>query len=197
MPEFFEIEVSLLGIEPRIWRRFLVRKQATLEELHLAIQDACGWQNYHYFVFRDDRSYVGRELAGIPQEDRYGENRPPTPHPAVVKVADCFACTQPQPIYYEYDFGDSWLHEVKLTRCVELPEHFTRRLLAGERAFPPEDCGSTPGYEECLEALAHKENPDPDIGGYEREELERRLEWLGDWQPERFDLKVTKKSFDR
>jgi hypothetical protein len=30
-----------------------------------------------------------------------------------------------------------------------------------------------------------------------REEVESRLEWLGDWRPEDFDLAVMKKQFDR
>ncbi|MCZ7608477.1 MAG: plasmid pRiA4b ORF-3 family protein [Planctomycetota bacterium] len=32
----------------------------------------------------------------------------------------------------------------------ELDEVFKRRLLAGARAFPLEDCGSIPGYEELV-----------------------------------------------
>lgn len=51
--------------------------------------------------------------------------------------------------------------------------------IAGERACPPEDCGSVPGYEEILEILK-----DP-----KHEEYEERLEWLGGaYDPEKFDL---------
>ena len=51
MPKYFEMEVSLLGIEPRIWRRFLIRAEATFQDLHNAIQEACGWENAHLFEF--------------------------------------------------------------------------------------------------------------------------------------------------
>ena len=43
MPEYFEFEVELTGVKPRMWRRFLVPKAATFLDLHQAIQDACGW----------------------------------------------------------------------------------------------------------------------------------------------------------
>ena len=192
MPEFFEFEVELLDIKPRIWRRFLIHKKATFEELHLAIQDACGWENYHLYVFCNRR--YGDEIAGIPYDDACGGE--PTPDARKIKLADYFDCGKPCKIVYEYDFGDSWQHALKLKKCVKLPESFKRRLLAGKRAFPPEDCGGIPGYEECLEALEYKENPDPDIDEYAKDELESRLEWLYGWAPEDFDLKAVKGAFD-
>ncbi len=36
MPDYFEIEVGLAGVKPRIWRRFLVPKGATSLDLHQA-----------------------------------------------------------------------------------------------------------------------------------------------------------------
>lgn len=65
-----------------------------------------------------------------------------------------------------------------------------RRLTGGERAFPPEDCGGLGGYERCLAFRATGKDPlgdgDEEFG-----------EWLGDWQPEQFDLAAMQKSFDR
>jgi hypothetical protein len=77
---------------------------------------------------------------------------------------------------------------VKLVRTVELPEKFKRRLLDGARSFPPEDCGGVCGYAECVRvAEGDKKAPD----------YEERREWLGDWDPEEFDLAETKRVFDR
>jgi hypothetical protein len=51
--------------------------------------------------------------------------------------------------------------------------------IAGARAGPPDDCGSIPGYENLVEAMADPEHP-------EREQL---LEWLGrPYNPEAFSL---------
>ena len=197
MPEYFEFEVSLIHIKPRIWRRFLIHNQATFQKLHLAIQDACGWTNSHLYIFREGR-LRGPEIAGIPDDDRYDGGPPPTPDARKIKLADYFSTTEPSAIIYEYDFGDSWEHEVTLRGCPKLPERFKRRLLAGERAFPLEDCGGTPGYEECVDAVKYRKNPDLDIKNdlYDKEDLENRLEWLGDWEPEKFDLKAVKEIFD-
>src|SRR5205814_9716431 len=44
MPNYFEIDVTLCGAERRIWRRFLLSDDASFENLHEAIQVACGWE---------------------------------------------------------------------------------------------------------------------------------------------------------
>ena len=86
---------------------------------------------------------------------------------------------------YEYDFGDSWEHDVTLETIEKHDGAFKRRLLDGARSFPPEDCGGLGGYENCLMVSAGKEDDD---------ELR---EWLSDWNPERFDLVGTKRRFDK
>ena len=42
------------------WRDIELAEDQTMEDLHLAIQDACGWGNYHLFAFltRDGRVKV-------------------------------------------------------------------------------------------------------------------------------------------
>jgi len=79
---------------------------------------------------------------------------------------------------------------VTLVEVVTLKERFVRRLTGGARAFPPEDCGSIPGYEECL---AIRNGEDTEL---EPDEVEERKEWLGDWQPERFEFETVRKAFD-
>lgn len=92
---------------------------------------------------------------------------------------------------YVYDFGDGWEHLVELKAVVESPERFKRRLVGGARAFPPEDCGGIWGYERCLAALGLLKADD-----FDQTVLEETREWLGDWDPEGFDLQATKKDFD-
>jgi hypothetical protein len=53
------------------------------------------------------------------------------------------------------------------------------RCLGGERAGPPEDSGGAWAYMDMLEILK-----DPTNGQYEE-----TREWLGDFDPEDFDLK--------
>ncbi len=105
MPSYFDFEVTLREAKPRVWRRFLIAKRATFLDLHEAIQAACGRMNCHLFDFHDGRR---TPIAGLP-DDEYGE---PDPDAKTVKpdsyFADANACI------YEYDFGDSWEHDVKL-----------------------------------------------------------------------------------
>jgi hypothetical protein len=177
MPKYLEFRVSLVGIRPTIWRTFLLRSNATFEDLHRAIQ-ACGWEDAHLFVFRDRR---GHPIAGIPDK----EADEPDPDARRVRLSSFFGEGKARRCVYEYDFGDSWEHDIEFRGTTEFPEAFERRLLAGERAFPPEDCGGIPGYEACVRMATQRRGP-------------RQLrEWLGDWKPESFDLDAAKAKFDR
>lgn len=183
MPNYLDIEVSLDHVEPRIWRRFLLREGATFLDLHHAIQDACGWENAHLFAFRrGDRSAV----AGVPTDFDLGFG-PPDPDAAKVGAAEYLR--RHWTVAYEYDFGDSWEHTVELKAVPTLDERFTRRIVDGARAFPPEDCGGLPGYEDVVVVAAGGEAPYRDT-----DELR---EWLGDWDPEHFDLAAVRRAFDR
>jgi hypothetical protein len=84
---------------------------------------------------------------------------------------------------YEYDFGDSWEHVIKVEKILPaMPGVRIPLCLAGKRACPPEDCGGAWGYEHLLEVLR-----DP-----AHEEHNEMLEWLGgEFDPEAFDIDAT------
>jgi hypothetical protein len=180
MPNYLDLEVQLDGVTPRIWRRFLLRERATFLDLHHAIQAACGWDDCHLFVFRDA---AGNALAGVADDGGWGE---PEPDAGKVRAADTLR--KRWSVHYEYDFGDGWEHTVEVKEIVSLTERFTRRLLGGARAFPPEDCGGLPGYEDVLAVVA---------GGEARyHDTDVLREWFGSWDPEHFDLERVRQSFD-
>jgi Plasmid pRiA4b ORF-3-like protein len=81
---------------------------------------------------------------------------------------------------YDYDFGDSWEHEVLVERADTIrPALKFAVCLDGANACPPEDCGGTGGYAELLEVLA---NP-------ARGEHEQSRQWAREaFNPEAFDL---------
>jgi hypothetical protein len=81
---------------------------------------------------------------------------------------------------YEYDFGDSWNHQITVEKILTPdPAAATVALcLDGARACPPEDCGGPWGYDNLLKILR---NP-------KHEEHESMKEWLGHpLDPEAFD----------
>ena len=54
---------------------------------------------------------------------------------------------------YEYDFGDSWQHEIVLEKILEPePNVAYPRCIEGARACPPEDVGGIWGYADFLDS---------------------------------------------
>ena len=182
--EYYRIEVRLLDVKQAPWRRFLIKKTATFERLHMAIQDSCGWTNSHLYSFAETDK--GPVIATIPDDDL----AEPGPDAKKVMLSAFLPDKGSKRLFYQYDFGDNWWHEVKVLEVVSMPQRFVRQLLAGERAFPPEDCGGIPGYENCVAVASDKATGEID-------DPEDLREWLGDWHPERFDLAIEKKRFDR
>ena len=87
-----------------------------------------------------------------------------------------------QKFIYEYDFGDSWEHEVLVEEVLPPDPDFKHPVcLGGANACPPEDCGGSPGYAEFVDAMA-----DP-----KHEQHEEMKEWVGGaWDATRFSLEA-------
>ncbi|MEX0835709.1 MAG: DUF6398 domain-containing protein, partial [Nitriliruptor sp.] len=173
----YELEVDLAGVKPRIWRRFQIAAGSTFADLHLALQAVCGWENDHLFAFR---TADGTEVAGVPFDAPFSV---PAPDATTVQIDSYFSGRDH--CVYEYDFGDGWVHDIRVVDRITEPVDHQLRLLDGARAFPPEDCGGLPGYHDCLEIAQGGADPHD------------RAEWLGDWDPEAFDLRAVARDVDR
>ena len=168
----YQIKVTIIGSEPSIWRRIQVPGNVSLHRLHLILQAVMGWQNYHLYRFNFSGTYFG---IPDPEVDAYNEieirDSRRTKLSRIVPMDEtCFL--------YEYDFGDSWEHEVLVERIgVKEPKVLYPVCVSGARACPPEDCGSIPGYAELLKVLG-----DPN-----HEEYYHMKEWSGPrFDPEKF-----------
>ena len=188
--KYFEFCVSLLGIEPAIFRRFLLREDATFEDLHRAIQDAAGWKNFQPYLFWSAHgNMIARKDDWLFKAWRY-------PLGKAVPLASYFMVPGGFPLVtqcvYEYE-PKSWYCEVVLEDDVHLAERFARRLLAGARAFPLEGCRGMEGYRAGVQvAYDAVRSGDPDYF-----DEEGWMDFLGDWRPDRFDLAAVKRAFDR
>jgi len=173
----FQFKIQLKEITPTIWRRILVPERYSFWELHVAIQDAMGWLDYHLHLFRIRRKHAHSfTIIGIPDEDGFGDGPEITPG-WEVPLSD-FLYDVGTTFGYEYDFGDSWEHEV-IHEGILLKEKGVRYpvCIGGARACPPEDCGGVPGYDQMLDIIS-----DPT-----HEEYEDMLTWLGgEYDPEEF-----------
>ena len=61
-------------------------------------------------------------------------------------------------IEYEYDFGDGWVHDIKMEKILpDDPAMNAPVCASGALACPPKDCGGIWGYTSMLQIL---KNPD-------------------------------------
>lgn len=163
MPEIARLRITLDEVTPPVWRRVEVPADIRLDQLHLVIQAAMGWENYHLYEFRR-----GRSAWGLPDP---GWSDPEAAVRAArdASLADALGA-RARKLTYVYDFGDDWHHTVRVEAVGEAdPEARYPRFLDGEGACPPEDVGGPWGYMDFLDAIA-----DP---AHERHE--ELLEWCG------------------
>lgn len=175
----FEIKITLLDIDPPIWRRVQVM-DCSLHQLHQHIQCAMGWTNSHLHQFNiDGRFYADPGLFADPvAEEEILDSRATFISSIVTNDSG------PLKFLYEYDFGDSWEHEVVIEGSRKRkPKRRYPVCLDGARNCPPEDVGGVRGYFDYLHALA-----DPTHG-----EHENLREWNGPFDPEQFDTESTTK----
>jgi hypothetical protein len=168
----FQIKVTLEGSKPPIWRRLLVPSDTTLGDLHHIIQAAFGWWDYHLHQFIVGGTYYGEPHPDyFDYVDMHDEQEVTL---GQITVGEGFK------FRYEYDFGDSWLHQVLVEKILPPePGQDYPVCIKGRRARPPEDVGGMWGYYHFLEAIQ-----DPD-----HEEHDEYLEWVGGaFDPEAFNL---------
>ena len=178
----YQFKVTLQGISPPIWRRTQVPAIYSFWDLHVALQDAMGWFDYHLHAFYFPKSGKGHQVEiGIPGEEIMDDQ---VLAGWLVPIAEYFR--EPgQTALYQYDFGDLWEHEI-LFEGILIKEKKVKypRCIAGERACPPEDCGGIPGYFHLLGVIK-----DP-----KHEEYEDMIDWLKGhvvnhypYNPDKFD----------
>jgi hypothetical protein len=158
-PKVLQLRITLLDIEPPIWRQIVVPGDFTFEDLDVFVRTAMGWGCDHLHGFRE----IGKGGRLGDEVDEYAE------------IGQVLSKAK-QRVAYEYDFGDGWLHEILLEKILPFAAGTGYPVcLDGARACPPEDCGGVPGYTSVIEALREPT----------AENAEWR-EWIGKYDPEAF-----------
>jgi Plasmid pRiA4b ORF-3-like protein len=154
-----QLRIGLRDITPTIWRRLLVPGSVRLAKLHLMFQAAMGWTDSHLHDFRIGDKAYGTQIDDYP-DDELSES----------DVTVLAAVRGQRRFVYQYDFGDSWEHEVVVEEITTSPFGLKFAVcLDGQNACPPEDCGGYPGYALLLEAL----------GDPTHEEHDSYRQWVG------------------
>jgi hypothetical protein len=157
------LQIKLDEAEPAIMRRVEVPLTIPLDHLHLVLQAAMGWENYHLYEFR-----VRDTRWGIPTPEMdFGDGPLDAKKTRLIDVLQDFGVKS---FKYVYDFGDDWRHSIRVGRTTDAVSGVAYpRLVEAVGHCPPEDVGGSWGYEEFLKVLA-----DPD-----HEEYAERMEWAG------------------
>jgi hypothetical protein len=159
--------VVLPRTDPLVWRRIQVPESYSFWDLHVAIQDAMGWLDYHLHEFEVQDPKTKRLVSiGIPDDEAPDER--PCLAGWKVPIAKYLAYDG-GPVRYRYDFGDDWEHVLEFEETLDADAGVYPRCVGGSGACPPEDVGGTHGYARFLEAIRDPAHP-------EHHEL---LDWIG------------------
>lgn len=180
------LRIELENSEPLIWRELEVPSNLCLTSLAQAILLAFGWNEDHLHKFLESRKnhYAtsmnelgGTLYSGIKDGSRYGVSH------LLKKQGDS--------VLFEYDYGDSWYHKVKLKSVADYADYETKavRLIGGANACPPDDCGGIYRYRHLVELMQKKP---------QSSELSEFYDWMGcKWDPEFFPMDETAKAVDK
>lgn len=170
MPKFLRLHIQLRNTA--VWREITIPAGGTFAALHDSIQEAFGWQDSHLYEFRWDLE----TLAASPHHESFDGTS--IPDAESVKLSRHLKKSSDQ-CEYEYDFGDSWVHDIEVEEVSVLPTGGPW-LWDGEGTAPPEDCGGIPGYERLLEVFRTGKDP----WGEDPKEV---IEWADAWNLDLFD----------
>ena len=153
-PNSYQLHIQLCDTKPAIWRRLVVAESITLAQLHRAIQAVMGWQNRHLYEFE-----IAGQCYGQPDADQPDD---PTMDARRYTLGQLLQ-GQALAVRYLYDFGDGWLHRIKLESVAPIASpaalHSLPMCMGGRNACPPEDCGGPAGFADLLAALQDATHP--------------------------------------
>ena len=169
--KIYQLKVSLTGSKPPIWRRILVQDSVSLDRFHDILQIVMGWENAHLHQFIANRQFYGVVDPEFDFPEMHDERK--------FRLRDLLRKDK-ESIVYEYDFGDSWRHEITLEKIIPYdPSISVPACVEAEGACPPEDIGGIWGYYSFLEAINDPSHPEHD----------EFKEWMGgDFDPSEYDL---------
>jgi hypothetical protein len=179
----FQFLITLEHVKPHVWRQVVIPSDFDFYDLHSVIQTSMGWTDSHLFAFflkGDGDKTI--QLVGDEEsvQDHFARAKiymqdPPekgsyeyTMYQRFIRTElllarDVILDTYVEPDFefsYTYDFGDGWMHHVKLEKIVNDYTLEMPTLIAGKGDCPPEDVGGPPGYDEFKRVMKDKQDPD-------------------------------------
>jgi hypothetical protein len=161
----YELRIALNDMQPSIWRTFVVPPDIGLEELHLVVHVVMGWGQHRQHEFRQGRRRFGRPLTSDAEHN-------PVLDEFDYLLADLLQRPR-QRLFYTSASACRWDHTITL--IAERPGACpVPRVIAGEYACPPDDCGGPVGYATLLEL----------VGDAATDDGSARMKWFQPWPAE-------------
>ena len=180
----YHIRIKLKNAPVSIWREVEVPSNISLAFFAFVVLDAMGWENEHLHQFMNKDTIYKNRVCVKQDQKMFGDFM----SGRRTLVSDDYSLStifkeKGDRISFEYDFGDSWNHDIWLKGVREYVdcEKPTLKILKGKGACPPEDCGGVCGYAYLLELYEKKRQTAED---------KERLQWYGSdryYNPEELD----------
>jgi hypothetical protein len=180
----YHVRIKLNNTDLKIWREVKVPSNITLQTLAELLLEVMGWMLEHMYQFRfkgvcySMKEYI--EDSAFPCNDV---------DLATVTLSDVLT-EKGVRMKLEYDFGDSWEHDVwvKGIREYDKGEKPSITFVTGHGECPPEDCGGVWGYADLLELTRKKK-----LTAEERESLEwYQMDEESEFDPDYCDIRCFK-----
>lgn len=180
----YQLKVTVRHSQPAIWRRLVIPAELPLSFLHKALQASFSWDNSHLHGFRHGRVSYGPVVSDTDEDDLLSFAGDFDRDEQAVALNEVLRKAKDK-LTYEYDYGDSWEHEIVLEKLLPNTEgSLLIRCTDGKRAAPIDDCGGIYRFERLVEAYT-----DPKDTIYKEAHY-----WLGkNFDPDRVDLDAINK----
>lgn len=171
--------ISIEQCPVKVFRRLRVPSNLWLGNLSEMLIPAVGWAGYHLSQYTQGNvDYTSK--SNIDENERLGFDFNHRQIDEMSVTVEDVLPLKGSKIIWEYDFGDSWIHNIKVTSISDEPcAAEDIQVTSGKGACPPEDVGGVWGYARMLDVLSGKVDDPEEKASFE--------EWLGLEKGERFD----------
>lgn len=180
----YHVRIKLNNTDLKIWREVKVPSNITLQALAELLLEVMGWMMEHMYQFRFKGEYYC-------SKEQIKDSLFPSNDKDFAKVTLSDLLTEKGVrMKLEYDYGDSWEHDVwvKGIREYDEGEKPSITFVNGHGECPPEDCGGVWGYADLLGLTKKKK-----LTAEERENLEwYQMDEESEFDPEYCDIEFFK-----
>ncbi len=159
-----KVRIELMGVDnPKVWRELWIPMNITFDRFHKILQAAMGWEDFHMYSFQECLESRYFHIMCPPFDELPGIDATSLSINAIMwGYFDSFQMenaidklNKVDKLYYIYDFGDQWEHEIAVIEFDTTSIKFAE-ITNGGGACPPEDCGGASGYQRTKKYLDGK-----------------------------------------